>query len=786
VADIFISYTSQDRAWADWIGRELEALGHVPHVHDWEISAGGNIMEWMEKRHQDANHVLCIVSATYLTKPYSSLERQAGQWAAVIARPNFVLPVFIEPCEAPTLLAPLKRCDLNDLGEADARARLKNYLAPAAKPSHASFPGPVKASSSVAFPGLSTEAPKFELPKLPHLDKEDVKAVRRFLPGRLLSRTAALLSLVSLVVGFAIVFKIGFHRLLGFDPSLPVIGLLIGVLVLAVVAQVFMEWRAERNRAALLALAIKVGVQQAGYFRIGPYQDKDQDRAKFGRPDGAEEKVLDWVRKSTIVPLYLTGDSGSGKSSLLNAFVLPKLRESDWTVLEVRAWQDPEGALREAMARFTIARRQKRDEGRTLREIVEDVTKRTSKRLLVVIDQFEEFLILASSARHQEFAAFISDIRTNPVKGLTLLLVLRSDYQTLLEEIGLPVPRSGENLFQVARFQLSAATAFMKQSGLDLSAKALDDLVTSAAELDDTPGLVRPITLNVIGHVLASGKGTAPSLDAGRLVRQYIEQTLRQPAIRDLAPRMLEQMITEQGTKRPRSESELASTTKLRVAEVRAVLNYLCEAGIVRPLNPTVGVWELTHDFVARAVGRFLGRHRSEMLRRAGSYAAPALLAISLISAVGAVAWNRFGPDHTRSQLADLGVAVRNDIIAGGMTARAGEPLTDSQFEEVVRLLQSLSVRSLDLSGTGVENVEPLRGLTALQNLYLNNTQVENVEPLRGLTALQMLDLDSTKVENVEPLRGLTALRSLNLTGTRVENVEPLKGLTARGMVIRR
>jgi TIR domain len=153
VADIFISYTSQDRPWADWVGRELEALGHVAHIDAWEISAGGNIMEWMEKRHHEADHVLCIFSETYLKKPYSSLERQGGLWAAVTARPNFVLPVFIEPCEAPTLFAPFKRCDLHGLGEEEARALFKSYLAPAAKPSHAPFPGSVKASLSAVFPG---------------------------------------------------------------------------------------------------------------------------------------------------------------------------------------------------------------------------------------------------------------------------------------------------------------------------------------------------------------------------------------------------------------------------------------------------------------------------------------------------------------------------------------------------------------------------------------------------------------------------------------------------------
>jgi TIR domain len=160
VADIFVSYTSHDREWANWIGLELEALGHVPHIDAWEVSAGANIMEWMERTHDAADRMLCIVSETYLKRPYSSLERQAGQWAAVTKRPNFVLPVFIEPCEAPTLFAPLKRCDLHGLSEEDARARLKNFLAPAVRPAHAPFPGTVTVSSSMpstrapgAFPG---------------------------------------------------------------------------------------------------------------------------------------------------------------------------------------------------------------------------------------------------------------------------------------------------------------------------------------------------------------------------------------------------------------------------------------------------------------------------------------------------------------------------------------------------------------------------------------------------------------------------------------------------------
>ena len=48
MGDVFISYTSSDRDWAMWIAKELQALGHKPYVHEWEIGAGGDIYAWME------------------------------------------------------------------------------------------------------------------------------------------------------------------------------------------------------------------------------------------------------------------------------------------------------------------------------------------------------------------------------------------------------------------------------------------------------------------------------------------------------------------------------------------------------------------------------------------------------------------------------------------------------------------------------------------------------------------------------------------------------------------
>jgi tetratricopeptide (TPR) repeat protein len=150
MADIFVSYTSGDRQWAFWIGQELQKLGHVPRIHEWEIPAGGDILRWMEDRLEAANHCLLVIGKAYLTKLYSGWERRASEWAAASTRPNFALPVLVESCELPILLAHSKRCDLHGLNEEEARAALTKYLEPAQRPMGPQpFPGSTPTAPSV-------------------------------------------------------------------------------------------------------------------------------------------------------------------------------------------------------------------------------------------------------------------------------------------------------------------------------------------------------------------------------------------------------------------------------------------------------------------------------------------------------------------------------------------------------------------------------------------------------------------------------------------------------------
>jgi hypothetical protein len=78
----------------------------------------------------------------------------------------------------------------------------------------------------------------------------------------------------------------------------------------------------------------RAGPAQTGYFSLRPRDQED----KFERADNAHADTLHWIETTQESVLYLTGGSGTGKSSLLFAWVIPKLRREQWTVIQLSGY----------------------------------------------------------------------------------------------------------------------------------------------------------------------------------------------------------------------------------------------------------------------------------------------------------------------------------------------------------------------------------------------------------------------------------------------------------------
>ena len=520
------------------------------------------------------------------------------------------------------------------------------------------------------------------------------------------------------------------------------------------------------------------------YFRIWPYEASDSDR--YSRPDRAHEEVLRWIRSATSPVLYLTGRSGTGKSSLLNAWVLPKLMEDDppYQTLVVRSYGDPLAELVSVLGKpRTIWEKPPSDLPADPRARLKRAAAHlgAKQRLLIVLDQFEEFVILHEPERRAQLEALLRDLIKEPIPTVTTLLVLRTDYLGALDLLDLPLLRQRDNWREVGPFTQAAAAAFLDRSGLKLGPELRAEILKEAGEVEENPGLIRPITLNMFGLVLSRFEGRLPrGFAAGRLLTSYLRDQLNKPEVREHAVAIVRHMVTDAGTKRPRSEADLAARTELDPKVVRGCLLALGNVGLVRPLDEVNRVWDIAHDFVARLLAQVVGSWRTSWWQALRPWVAPA--SVVLWFAMIGVAIPAYRANVTKVHLAALdGMGIPPTYTDDGFHISFPDSLWDeaaSLLETAAPHLQEIRLVDLDLSGMQLWDAAPLAKLTNLQSLDLSGTPVADAAPLSSLTDLQSLDLSGTPVADAAPLSSLTDLQSLALRDTQVADAAPLAKLT--------
>jgi hypothetical protein len=171
---LFVSYTSADRDWAQWIAWTLKEAGHTTFVHEWEVGAGENIPAWMEERLGEADRMIGVFSDGYTQAIYSRSEHWAAYWNDPEGRKGFLVPVQVGPvAEWPMLAKPLKRLSLIDLHQEAAREALINFLRPPAPPIEAPrFPGAKRGDDDSATFAEGGEALSAKQPLFPPQERQ--------------------------------------------------------------------------------------------------------------------------------------------------------------------------------------------------------------------------------------------------------------------------------------------------------------------------------------------------------------------------------------------------------------------------------------------------------------------------------------------------------------------------------------------------------------------------------------------------------------------------------------
>ena len=157
--DFFISYTSSDQQWAQWIAYELEDAGYSTVMQAWDFHSSGNFVLEMHRALLNCDRTISVLSPAYERSGFSQAEWAAAFKEDPTGENGKLIPIRIEDYEPGGLLGPIVYIDLVGVDEDEAKERLRSEVSAICeggrrKPkSPPEFPGVGPSQVDARFPG---------------------------------------------------------------------------------------------------------------------------------------------------------------------------------------------------------------------------------------------------------------------------------------------------------------------------------------------------------------------------------------------------------------------------------------------------------------------------------------------------------------------------------------------------------------------------------------------------------------------------------------------------------
>ena len=424
-------------------------------------------------------------------------------------------------------------------------------------------------------------------------------------------------------------------------------------------------------------------VRESPYQGLRPFREEDAEWF-FGRDDWIDI-VIDNIHASRASVLY--GESGVGKSSLVAAGVLPRLRAVATANLKVgRAaelaavtfdkWSvdDPTSDLIEEIGRSLELLSPELGEKlptASLGELAAVASDRLGGPLVIVLDQFEEIFQYHRGETFDRFEKQLTELVWRRDAQVSVLIAIREDSLAKLDRLHRRIPRLLDNLVRIRHLDTAAAHKAIEKpvehwndlhgGGYVLEARLVDEVIERASDRAEAtaaePEVEATVLQLVMQHVWeATAADGDRELTLARLERlggaeQIVESHVRQALStlsrreRSVAAEVFRFLVTRAGTKNAQSADELADQTDLRPAEIVAVLEQLSARGryVLRPVassgeDAAATRYELFHDVLAEPIVEWRRSYDRERARRR-AFRVALVVAVGVAILIAALVW---------------------------------------------------------------------------------------------------------------------------------------------------
>ena len=98
-------------------------------------------------------------------------------------------------------------------------------------------------------------------------------------------------------------------------------------------------------------------------------------------------------------------------------------------------------------------------------------------------------------------------------------------------------------------------------------------------------------------------------------------------------------------------------------------------------------------------------------------------------------------------------------------------------IEDLSSLKYNITLKELEVANTTIDDLSVLTALRNLEKLDVSNTQINRLTPLKSCPNLISLNVGGTRISNVGILHDLAKLKSLDISNTTIRDLSPIAGL---------
>lgn len=364
------------------------------------------------------------------------------------------------------------------------------------------------------------------------------------------------------------------------------------------------------------------------YKFLDYYTERDA-RMFFGREQEVEAICSQILSRRSFI---LHGRSGVGKSSILRAGLMPKLKAQGHFVSVIRSFTDPVHQMVNALSRFSHIEAGEESNPDQFVQLVR-LIRRVDDGCFVIffLDQFEEFFLLLSEEARSNFLSAARELTSGDIP-VRLVFALREDLLAEMSQLKRAIPEVFHHEYRLKRLSRGQAELAITEPVRAVGCQYEPELVARLlADIGDPAG-VDPPQLQIVCDNLYDSRdengsitleayealGGAPQILAG-----YLERVLRRFNAEDLlvTKRILTALISEGGQRLVLKATELEARIGSRFGDPAAnvLIEELVAARVLRRRRQDGAAWiELAHDFLTPEVTRWLTADEVALKRARG------------------------------------------------------------------------------------------------------------------------------------------------------------------------